>query len=120
MQQDAPPAAPDRAHTRMSVEVSFGVTGAVHLAHSITDAAAGDPAVCFVQLDVGAPDRSPRDAMTGVPLVPVVVVDGEVVVDLEPALDGMTIALGVDQAGLAAVVDYLTGVQRDWQTGNYR
>lgn len=99
----------------MSVEVSFAITGPVHLSHSITDAAAGDPAVCVVQLDMPGPaSRDEAGAGTG-PAIPT----AEVLVDLE-APDDMVLSIGLGRAGLAALIDYLTGVQRDWQTGAYR
>lgn len=104
----------------MSVDASFAVNGPARLGHSITDAAAGDPAVCVIQFCMLGP-ASRQAIWPGVqpaclwPLLPAV----EVMVDLE-APDDMVLSLGFGQADLTALIDYLTGVQRNWQTGNYR
>lgn len=107
----------------MAVEVSFAMNGPVRLAHSIIDAAAGDPAVAVVQFNMLGPaslaeigtTRWPGCSAPDEPEIP----QAEVMVDLE-APEDMVLSLGLGRAGLDALVEYLTGVQRDWAEGKYR
>lgn len=111
--------APARERTRMSVEVGLALSGPVRLAHSIIDAAAGDPAVCVVQLNMLGPaslaEVMPGCSPWGAPEIPA----AEVMVELE-APDDMAVCLSLGEAGLAALIDYLTHVQAEWRTGTYR